>query len=845
MNIGKIIIKIVYCVAVLFLSLYIFSALLNRGNTDMTTNLQEATFPVLNFVCNGMRFNTVHGSSAEMDITENRECITPLLPGRRISIAIDTFGNGISKIGYELRNIEDGRLIEDTSVYNYLNNNGTVTADITLKDLIEDHKQYSLCIKINTEDGQEIRYYTRIIEADEYFMSEALDFVYYFTETTFDYITASSELKTYMESNNKGDNSSFHYVDIHSSMDQLTWGNLNPEPASDFHAVIKEMDKTTAWIEVYYTVSIGEDASRVYYRCVDTFRVVLGADRMHLMEYYRSMDQVFSLSTGVINNNKIMLGITDTDVNMLESQDGNQLAFVSAGRLYSYNASNSSVAYIFGFYEDGKENDERDAYSNNDIKILSIDEAGNIYFAVYGYMNRGIHEGRMGISVFYYDSVINNIDEKLFIESDKSFERIRADVETLCFASPDGEGYFYVDNAIYRANLLESTAELVVQNIPYKGLVISTDGDMVAWVSGGDLYNATQIVMLNLDTGDFTYVEAENDSRILPIGFFTSDLIYGIAKKDDIQVLDDGEIVFAMNRLIIRDEKGNILKEYSEEGYYISEAVLSDSMLKIYRIMKTENGYIEVSSDEILNNKTVSAGKNVIDVVVTENYETIVQIATKKDIDTSNLKMLKPRIVIYEGSRELKSSYMDDTVYYYVYIRGELYMKTDDASEAVDIAYNNYGYVTDINGIDIYYRGNVATRNQIMAITQTSINDGESMSATEAVCLNTVLNYYGVSKDTRSELYSGKSMEEILGEALPDKTVIDLTGCSLDTMMYYLNKDIPVITYFGDDYCVLIVGFNELNTVIMNPYTDTLGKVGKNDTATAIASGGQRFLVVL
>ena len=61
--------------------------------------------------------------------------------------------------------------------------------------------------------------------------------------------------------------------------------------------------------------------------------------------------------TGIINNNKIVLGIADENVEMAESADGNQLAFVNCGRLYSYNSVNKSIANVYGFYEDGKEAD--------------------------------------------------------------------------------------------------------------------------------------------------------------------------------------------------------------------------------------------------------------------------------------------------------------------------------------------------------------------------------------------------------------------------------------------------------------------------------------------------------
>ena len=48
---------------------------------------------------------------------------------------------------------------------------------------------------------------------------------------------------------------------------------------------------------------------------------------------------------------------------------------------------------------------------------MNIDEAGNIAFLVYGYMNRGTHEGQVGASAYYYDNTVNTIEELAFIRS--------------------------------------------------------------------------------------------------------------------------------------------------------------------------------------------------------------------------------------------------------------------------------------------------------------------------------------------------------------------------------------------------------------------------------------------
>ena len=68
--------------------------------------------------------------------------------------------------------------------------------------------------------------------------------------------------------------------------------------------------------------------------------------------------------------------------------------------------------------------------------------------------------------------------------------------------------------------------------------------------------------------------------------------------------------------------------------------------------------------------------------------------------------------------------------------------------------------------------------------------------------------------------------------------ILDLSGCSLDAVLYYVNRDIPVMAILNDRSAVLIVGFNELNTVIMDPSTGTIYKKGINDSTDWFNANG-------
>ena len=67
----------------------------------------------------------------------------------------------------------------------------------------------------------------------------------------------------------------------------------------------------------------------------------------------------------------------------------------------------------------------------------------------------------------------------------------------------------------------------------------------------------------------------------------------------------------------------------------------------------------------------------------------------------------------------------------------------------------------------------------------------------------------------------------------------------MDSVLYYVNQDIPVLFIGDDGEAVLIVGFNDLNTVWMNPENGRVYKVGMNDSKKFFEQNGNNFITYL
>ena len=645
-----------------------------------------------------------------------------------------------------------------------------------------------------------------------------------------------------MESNAEGDNSSFSHVDIHSSFQQITWGDLKVEKASEPIYTIRELGPTVANIEISYQVSVQEGEDRNYYNVEEYYRIRYTDERMYLLDFKRDMNRIFPKDTDAFVNNKIFLGIHDADVEMVESDGGNVLAFVNENRLFSYSIIDNKFVYLFGFYD--KDNcDERTLYKGGGVKILSVDETENVRFLVYGYMNRGLHEGQVGIQVYQYNSMTNTIEEEVFIPDNRSYQMVKADVEQLSYADNNNHLYIMLSGTVYEISLESKSYKPIIKDLKEDSYKVSDSNRMIAWKQeekGG----VGGLTLLNLSSKKQTEIKGSYGTVISPLGFMEEDLIYGIANVADIQKDSGGKVIVPMYEICIQNENDEILKQYHQEGIYVVGADIQDNQISLVRVSRDEDGqYVPVDNDQIMNNEETENGNNTIELAVTEEFENVVQIAVKSNIDKKSMKMLTPKEVLFEGGREVQIEPEEtDTVHFYVYGMRSIEGIYTDAGNAVTHAEEIAGVVTNDYGAYVWRAGNRSIRNQIMKI-QGEAADEERGSL--AVCLDTILEYEDVKRNTAYMLGHGSTALEILRNNLPDAQILELSGCSLNAVLYYVNRDIPVLATLNDGEAVLIIGFNELNTVLMDPRNGEVYKKGMNDSREWFEENGNSFITYI
>ena len=331
------------CAVMVFLAAVIITdKIVNSQNVEMTMEMPKATLPVVSVVAKDYVINTMYGYTEKREESYTKENITPIERDRQLTISINEYGNDIETVSYEVRSTDGERLIERSDV-TILEKNGEETRfTLQLKDLTEENKEYAFVTILGLEDQRKVYYYTRFIEQEEFHLKEKLDFILDFHNTTFDGGDGSS-IKKYMETNGKMDNNNFHYVNINSSIKQVMWDELSVKRIDNPRIMIKDITESTAMAVLQYLVEIDVDGSKRNAFVEEYFRVRYTPDRIYLLNYERTLEEIFEPGEKNLMNDKIVLGITSDQVEMQESEGGTNLAFINSDRLFSYNSNDNRI----------------------------------------------------------------------------------------------------------------------------------------------------------------------------------------------------------------------------------------------------------------------------------------------------------------------------------------------------------------------------------------------------------------------------------------------------------------------------------------------------------------------
>jgi len=511
-------------------ALLISNYVMNRGTDDKIMTMGEPTLPVVSFTVSGQEINLLSGYVDQMDVTAMRDTITPLESNGTLQAEIAENGNKISKISYKVYSLDGADTYAEGKVKE---EDGKVTLELgTALDQSAQEAVLKLTLTLGSGEAQKkVNYFTRIEKPDEITAWKCLTFAKDFHAKALDQ-SDEDTLSMYLEPGEESDNTTYQTVNIHSDITHIQWGDLNPEIVGDVQWSLKESNSVYTSILAKYQVRCQDDKEETArYNVKEFFRIRSVGDTIYLLDYNRDLQEVFSSSRSVMDQKGILLGIVPEDVPYETNKKDSILAFVQNRTLWMYNKKNEELTKVFSFAEE----DTQDVRSLNDqhaVRIISMDDHGNIAFAVYGYMNRGEHEGEVGVGIYYFNVDSNLIQEKGFIPSTKSFAIAEDELGKMVYYNHAQELlYVLADQVLYRIDLDKNQQEVLAKGLEAGKYAVSDDGHQLAYQTDGEKDAAKEIRVMDLSSGDEYSVKAAKNEAVRPLGFLNGDFIYGILRQ--------------------------------------------------------------------------------------------------------------------------------------------------------------------------------------------------------------------------------------------------------------------------------------------------------------------------
>lgn len=750
---SKKVIKPIVLIVVFIAALITFCIITNKGNKDMTTKQADATLPVMSFNLDKIKINTLHGYTTEMDPTKMRDCVIPISDDRKLSLSISTYGMAVDSISYKIRSMDGKRLVADDEISSFSNKDNTIQADISMPNVMDENTEYLLVFTI-TSGQDNVYYYSRIMQTDGKAAAKVVEFAKKFHDETF-IKDDKSFFTTYMETTT-GDRNTLAHVDLTSTVSQITWGSMAAAQYTNPVIALKEINDSYDVVTIDYVMSCVDGKGETeYYNVREYFRLRQTESRMYVLNYERTANQIFNSENSFISDSgSVILGIRSSEAEYRANEAGSVICFVQEGDLYSYDINNGMIIKVFSF-RDAEGIDERENWNHHDIKIVSVDEAGSIDFVVYGYMNRGIHEGEVGAGVYHYDGLAHTIDEEAFIPSKTSYEVLKAEMGKMLYLNEKNEFYLMMDDSLYRINLGSMSVKKVVEGLSTGSYCASESNRYFAWVDSANQYSSNTIKVMDLKSGKTFEVKKGDDQYLRPLGFIGEDFIYGQANAADVVSDAAGNTTFPMNGLIILDTSDQSeLKTYTPSGGYVEKISVDGYTVTIDLIAQNNGVYAEIGQDTIMNREADSKQKIALDTSQSDTKLTVSAISIAGGKKPDKLKQLTAQMTINSHDTTVDLKFDDNTVHFYVYAKGDVIFASDDISDAIKQANDSMGVVIDSNQQYVWMR---ARKNAVNAFANIACNETDKDADSVVKSVSAMLTYNDVTVSVSELIGAGSS----------------------------------------------------------------------------------------
>ena len=825
----KRIIKAGVLIAVFIAALVISSLVINSGTEDEIVDMGAPTLPRISFTVDGTEVNPLFGYVQDMDITAMRDTITPLGADGSLTMNIEDDGNDISDIRYEVYSLDGEDMYADGKAD--VPDEGEQVS-LSIGNILSDEVREAVLKVILTADDETVSYYTRIAAPSDLTTGKCLEYAMDFHDKAINK-EGTEDLESHLEPGDESDNTTYQTVNIHSDVTHVQWGDLSPEIVGDVEWSIKESNTVYTSILAKYQVSCqDENGDTALYNVKEFFRVRFLVDTIYLLDYNRDMEQIFQGTASEFDDNGILFGITSQDdVQYETNSDETIVAFVQERNLWLYNGEEDELTEVFSF----SDQEGRDMRSKNDqhaVRIISMDNDGNLAFAVYGYMNRGYHEGEVGVGIYYFSVDTNAIEEKAFIPSTKSYAIAADELGKMVYYNHDQSMlYVLADGTLYQIDLDNDKQTTLAKELTEEQYAVSDDGHLMAYqttggtedgkedtkknnADGGAGTAGSAICVMNLKSGDTYTIDAGEGETVRPLGFINGDFVFGKARLSDEGTTVAGEEVSPMYEIEIRNSDNKTEAQYSfeDQNIYTTDILIEENLLTLNRVVKEGKTYNSTSQEYITNNQEREESSVTLEKYSTDVKETQLRLTFADGIGNTEPELIKPGQIASKEPLTVTLSGGDSGEKFYVYGMGELVAIYDKAGYAIQRANELSGVVISSNQEYVWERGN----RDLVYSTDAAAFSKESGETSLAAC------------ERYMERYEAHQ--------------VDLTGCTLDQVLYVINRGCPVIALVDSNHAVLLTGYTMTDITYIDPDDGKSHTAGISALEKQTESSGNVFI---
>lgn len=807
----KLLIKFFVLLFAFLASVLIFSSIFNRRETVNTSDLEPASLPVLYMANGGVTINPMQGYTVGMQENTIRDSVTPMSTSRDLTVVVEPKESTVESVSFTVTSPGGGETIEERKLSLNEGEDGLISMDFQLENPILMNQEYLLHFTVTLAGGQKVYYYTRVLQRAGLNTSQYLDFVANFYEKCTNK-EAAIELSTYLESTEGVGDGDLARVDIHSSFDRVTWGDLNPQIARKAYPNIKEINETTCSVTQDYVISsLDEEGQTEYYRVHEFYRMRYYSSRVRLLNFERETEMIYDSSLAELSASGVSLGIAPVGEAIVTDENADVAAFEQGGELFTFNRSSSKISRIFSF-RTGGELDMRELNDQHRIKVIRVTESGDVDFLVYGYMNNDRYEGQNGVLALHYDAQQNISREQLFIPCTTSFACMERDLEMFSYITLGNIFYILIDGTLYKVDLNDGSSEVLLDAVNESCFTASLSQKTVAWMDQMQPEQSTSITMMDLETGATHLITAPSGSYLQVLGFLNEDLVYGLAAEGDIL-----QGTFAMGTVRIESFNGTVVKEYTQKDIWVTEASVTEESVELTRVKKNKKGkYRSAEMDRIVNNVQSGSERITVSRSAEERRGMVAWLNFSQPLREEVPVVMETKYSSYAADQRLEATFRGfSDAACQVYAMGRFQGEYTNVAEAVNVADELTGVVLNADQQYVWERGNLKEK------------------------MNIPLD--AIPEDVLSVPETPAAFSEILGDGCQ---VMDLKGCLLSQVLYHVSQGRPVAAETKDGF-VLIVGFDQYNVILYNTDRKETYYGGMNDSTAMFEDAGNNFITYI